>query len=64
MPLPRQMAVEGIEFAMEKRDILGVDVEFRQDNTLAEITVKYRIKNSYDVRNLLVPFYLIPEQEG
>ena len=46
------------------RDSLGVDVEFRQDNTLAEITVKYRIKNSYDVRNLLVPFYLIPEQEG
>ena len=47
-----------------RADVLGVDVEFQQDNTLAEITVKYRIKNSYDIRNLLVPFYLIPEQEG
>lgn len=28
-----------------RADILGVDVEFQQGNTLAEITVKYRIKN-------------------
>ena len=47
-----------------RADILGVDVEFLEGNTLAQITVKYRIKHSYDVRNLLVPFYLIPEQEG
>ncbi|MGB4324868.1 MAG: GPW/gp25 family protein [Candidatus Nanopelagicales bacterium] len=43
-----------------RADILAVDVKFEGDNTMANITVKYRLKDSYDVRNLLVPFYLIP----
>lgn len=44
-------------------DVMSVGVVFVNDNTTATITVRYRLKDSYDVRNLLVPFYLIPQED-
>lgn len=46
-----------------RAEILAVDVEFEGENTIAHISVKFRLKDSYDVRNLLVPFYLIPRDD-
>lgn len=46
-----------------RADILNVDVTFPGDPSLVHILVTYRIKGTYDPRNLLVPFYLIPSQE-
>lgn len=44
-------------------DVVTVQVAFDNDNTTANILVTYRLKDTYDVRNLLVPFYLIPNEE-
>ena len=44
-------------------DVVNVQVKFDNDNTTANIMVTYRLKDNYDVRNLLVPFYLIPNEE-
>jgi phage baseplate assembly protein W len=44
-------------------DVVTVQVSFDNDNTTANILVTYRLKDSYDVRNLLVPFYLIPNED-
>lgn len=46
-----------------RADILAVDVSFPGDPSLVHILVSYRIKGTYDPRNLLVPFYLIPSKE-
>lgn len=45
-------------------DVVTVRVKFDNDNTTANILVTYRLKDDYDVRNLLVPFYLIPNDEA
>ncbi len=44
-------------------DVMTVSVDFDNENTTANIMVTYRLKDTYDVRNLLVPFYLIPNEE-
>ena len=44
-------------------DVVTVTVKFDNDNTTANILVTYRLKDTYDVRNLLVPFYLIPNED-
>ena len=44
-------------------DVVTVSVKFDNDNTTANIMVTYRLKDTYDVRNLLVPFYLIPNDD-
>lgn len=44
-------------------DVVTVAVKFDNDNTTANIMVTYRLKDTYDVRNLLVPFYLIPNED-
>lgn len=44
-------------------EVQSVNVSFSNDNTTANIVLKYRLKDSYDVRNLLVPFYLIPQED-
>ena len=46
-----------------RAEIMGVEVDFGADPTIVQIMVTYRIKGSYDPRNLLVPFYLIPHKE-
>lgn len=43
-------------------DVVGVAAEFGDDPTLVRITVNYRLKGTYDIRNLLVPFYVIPTE--
>lgn len=43
-------------------DVVGVEAEFGDDPTLVRITVNYRLKGTYDIRNLLVPFYVIPTE--
>ena len=47
-----------------RADILDVTVDYDESRATAQILVTYRIKGSYDPRNLLVPFYLIPHEEG
>ena len=47
-----------------RADILAVEVTLPGDPSLVHILVRYRIKGTYDPRNLLVPFYLIPNKEG
>lgn len=44
-------------------EVIAVQVTFVQDNTTAHVQLRYRLKDSYDVRNLLVPFYLIPQED-
>ena len=44
-------------------DVISVDISYDDDPTRVLISVNYRLKGSYDPRNLLVPFYLIPDQE-
>jgi phage baseplate assembly protein W len=44
-------------------DVVSVGVKFDNENTTAHILVTYRLKDTYDVRNLLVPFYLIPNED-
>lgn len=44
-------------------DVVTVGVRFDHDTTTANILVTYRLKDTYDVRNLLVPFYLIPHED-
>ncbi|HAN70478.1 MAG TPA: baseplate protein, partial [Actinobacteria bacterium] len=39
-----------------------VKAEFGDDPSLVNITVKYQLKGTYDPRNLLVPFYVIPTE--
>lgn len=46
-----------------RADILGVEVTLPEDPSVVHILVNYRIKGTYDPRNLLVPFYLIPNKE-
>ena len=45
-------------------DVDDVDVTFDRDHsTLAYIDVHYRLRDSNDPRNLVFPFYFIPEEE-
>ena len=44
-------------------DVVSVGVKFDNENTTAHIMVTYRLKDTYDIRNLLVPFYLIPNED-
>lgn len=44
-------------------DVLDVDVRYDGDPSRVLITVNYQLKGSYDPRNLLVPFYVIPTEE-
>lgn len=44
-----------------RADILDVTVSFENETRML-IAVTYRIKGTYDPRNLLVPFYLIPAE--
>jgi phage baseplate assembly protein W len=46
-----------------RAEIVSVTAAFGDDPTLVQIQVTYRIKGSYDPRNLLVPFYVIPHEE-
>ncbi len=43
-------------------DVIEVKAEFGDDPSLVNITVKYQLKGTYDPRNLLVPFYVIPTE--
>lgn len=44
-------------------DVLGVEVAYDGDPSRILITINYQLKGTYDPRNLLVPFYLIPAEE-
>lgn len=46
-----------------RAEIISVTASFDDDRTTIQIQVTYRIKGSYDPRNLLVPFYVIPHEE-
>ena len=46
-----------------RADILGVQVTFDDEIATVMILVTYQLKGSYDPRNLLVPFYRIPNEE-
>lgn len=46
-----------------RADILNVNASFANDPSLVEISITYRLKGNYDPRNLLVPFYVIPQLE-
>ena len=46
-----------------RAEIMSVTAAFDDDRTTIQILVTYRIKGSYDPRNLLVPFYVIPHEE-
>ena len=60
-----RMAIEQSLARWETRaDILGVSVTFDQDDpSLINIVVQYTLKGMYDPRNLLVPFYRIPQED-
>lgn len=59
-----QIEVEQSLLRWEPRiDINGVEVSYDGDPSRLLIDVKYQLKGSYDPRNLLVPFYLIPTEE-
>ena len=45
-------------------DILEVKAVFDGDPTRVIISITYRLKGTYDPRNLLVPFYVIPTEEA
>ncbi len=45
-------------------DVLDVEAGFDGDPSRIIITITYRLKGSYDPRNLLVPFYVIPTEEA
>lgn len=44
-------------------DVVGVDVSPDPDQALLYIDISYTIRGSYDPRNLVFPFYTIPEEE-
>lgn len=44
-------------------DVLGVDVTQDGEPSRLLINVRYQLKGTYDPRNLLVPFYVIPSEE-
>lgn len=46
-----------------RAEVISVTAAFDDDRTTIQIQVTYRIKGSYDPRNLLVPFYVIPHEE-
>ena len=46
-----------------RAEVISVTASFDDDRTTIQIQVTYRIKGSYDPRNLLVPFYVIPHEE-
>ena len=59
-----QIEVEQSLVRWEPRiDVLGVQVFYDGDPSRLLIDVSYKLKGSYDPRNLLVPFYLIPSEE-
>lgn len=59
-----QMQVEASLKRWETRaDVLKVTAEYDDDPATVNIAVTYRIKGTYDPRNLLVPFYVIPHEE-
>ena len=60
-----RMAIEQSLARWETRaDILGVSVTFDPDDpALINIVVQYTLKGLYDPRNLLVPFYRIPQED-
>ena len=59
-----QIEVEQSLVRWEPRiDVLGVDVTYDGEPTHLIINVRYQLKGTYDPRNLLVPFYVIPSEE-
>jgi phage baseplate assembly protein W len=46
-----------------RAEVISVTAAFDDNRTTIQIQVTYRIKGSYDPRNLLVPFYVIPHEE-
>ncbi len=59
-----QIEVEQSLVRWEPRiDVLGVQVMYDGDPSRLLIDIQYQLKGSYDPRNLLVPFYLIPSEE-
>ena len=46
-----------------RADILKVNAAYGEDTSTVFISVTYKIKGTYDPRNLLVPFYVIPHEE-
>jgi len=59
-----QVEVEDSLARWEPRvDIVGVVAQFDTDPSRILITISYQIKGTYDHRNLLVPFYVIPTVE-
>ena len=59
-----QIEVEQSLVRWEPRiDVLGIEVMYDGDSSRLLIDVQYQLKGSYDPRNLLVPFYLIPSEE-
>lgn len=59
----QELVISSLRRWETRADIIAVDVKYEGENTVAHITVKFRLKDSYDVRNLLVPFYLIPRDD-
>ena len=60
-----QIEVQDSRLRWEPRiDILEVRAVFDGDTTRVLITITYRLKGTYDPRNLLVPFYVIPAEEA
>jgi phage baseplate assembly protein W len=58
--------VEALEFWEPRIDVLGVSVTEDDDrslNHLFYVDVVYQLKGSNDPRNLVFPFYVIPERE-
>jgi hypothetical protein len=43
-------------------DVIDVKAEFDNDPSRVLINVTYQLKGTYDPRNLLVPFYVIPTE--
>jgi len=59
-----QVEVEDSLSRWEPRvDIMGIVAQFDVDPSRILISVSYQIKGTYDQRNLLVPFYVIPTVE-
>ena len=45
-----------------RADVIDVIASYDDDPTKVWINVRYQLKGSYDPRNLLVPFYVIPTE--
>jgi hypothetical protein len=45
-----------------RADVIDVIASYDNDPTKIWIDIRYQLKGSYDPRNLLVPFYVIPQE--